>query len=51
MKSTSRILEDLMARRGLVEAREGIGCWVSRGRGWVVALHIELNQCANNPFN
>ena len=33
MKFTSRILEGLMARRGLVEPREGIGCWVSRGRG------------------
>jgi hypothetical protein len=26
---TSRILEDLMARRGLVEPGEGVGCWVS----------------------
>ena len=28
-KFTSRILEGLMAQRGLVEPREGIGCWVS----------------------
>jgi hypothetical protein len=26
IKFTSRILEGLMARRGLVERREGIGC-------------------------
>jgi hypothetical protein len=29
MKFTSRILEGLMAWRGLVEPREGIGYWVS----------------------
>ena len=29
VKFTSRILEGLVARRGLVELREGIGCWVS----------------------
>jgi hypothetical protein len=29
VKFTSRILEGLTAWRGLVEPREGIGCWVS----------------------
>src|SRR5450759_1597363 len=33
IKFTSRILEGLVARRGLVEPREGIGCWLRRGRG------------------
>jgi len=32
---TSRILEGLVARRGLVEPREDVGCWVSGGRGLV----------------
>jgi hypothetical protein len=30
---TSRILEGVMAGRGLVEPRRGIGCWVSGGWG------------------
>ena len=30
MNFTSRILEGLMARRGVVEPREEIGCWVWR---------------------
>jgi hypothetical protein len=34
VKFTSRILEGLVARRGLVEPRRGIGCWVSGGRDW-----------------
>jgi hypothetical protein len=33
MKFTSRILEGLVAQRGFVEPRKGIGCWVSRGGG------------------
>jgi hypothetical protein len=33
MKFTSRILEGLVARRGFVERRMGIGCWLRRGRG------------------
>src|SRR5450756_2541698 len=32
---TSRILVGFVAWLGLVEPREGIGCWVSRGRGLV----------------
>jgi hypothetical protein len=56
MKFTSRILEGLTARRGLVEPREGIGCWVlgltplgRTGRGvglpflyWVVVGAVEV---------
>jgi hypothetical protein len=38
VKFTSRILVGLMARRGLVEGRMGIGCWVSGAGGELVKL-------------
>jgi hypothetical protein len=35
-------LEDLTARRGLVEPREGIGCWVSGLAGRCAAMTAQL---------
>ena len=46
IKFTSRILEGLTARRGLVEPREGIGCWVSVGRGLVLGCEDGVHTMA-----
>jgi hypothetical protein len=46
---TSRILEGLMARRGLVEPREGIGCWVS-GFSAIRGAGIANPRILGEPF-
>jgi hypothetical protein len=38
---TSRILEGLMARRGLVEPCEAVGCWVSGN--WPVLMMAQTS--------
>jgi len=41
---TSRILEGLVAQRGFVEPRKGIGCWLSGGKGLVDPLPAVLSR-------
>jgi len=44
----SRILEGLVVCRGLVEPREGIGCWVSVGRGLFLECEDGVHAMAAN---
>ena len=48
MKSTSRILVGLVTCWGLVEPRQGIGCWVSVGRGLVLECEDGVHAMAAN---
>ena len=41
---TSWILEGLMGWRGLVEPREELGWWGSRGRGLIAARYVVLEK-------